>query len=424
MAPGTPSVVPMSRVAEGAKRIVYRIAGLPLAVAALFASSASDKSDPLRSAFARRYWHPESLSDWSLLVIGILTWPIAILLAATWFTLRNGATIRQRYGKSLAAQFADQFKLYFSAGVLPPWYYIFELHDDGPKRATTFIHRFETKRYFFPLLKPRKGSPLNDKQRFAEYCREHGLRCVETLMYLHGEDPGAPLPDQDLFVKPSTSKGGRGCERWDRIAPSTFAGSVGEQLSGEDLLARLLVRSRRAPLIVQPRLRPHSSLVEITAGALPTLRILSCLNREAEPEVMAAMLRTSIGKSRTVDNLHAGGIGAFVDLGSSLLSRSSNLGSDARLGWFSTHPDTGAQIEGRSVPCWAQAKALAIAAHRQFNDRVVVGWDIAILDDGPILIEGNGNSDLDILQRFMRVGLREHRFGQLLAYHLQQRGAC
>jgi hypothetical protein len=60
-------------------------------------------------------------------------------------------------------------------------------------------------------------------------------------------------------------------------------------------------------------------------------------------------------------------------------------------------------------------------AHRRFSDRVVVGWDIAVLDDGPIFIEGNGNPDLDILQRFMRMGLREHRFARLLAYHLGQR---
>ena len=54
-----------------------------------------------------------------------------------------------------------------------------------------------------------------------------------------------------------------------------------------------------------------------------------------------------------------------------------------------------------------------MAAHRKFNDRVVIGWDIAVLEDGPILIEGNGNPDLDILQRFMRVGLREHRFAEI-----------
>jgi glutathione synthase/RimK-type ligase-like ATP-grasp enzyme len=110
-----------------------------------------------------------------------------------------------------------------------------------------------------------------------------------------------------------------------------------------------------------------------------------------------------------------------VDIATGRLGRASDLGMDASLGWFSAHPDTGAIIEGRVLPSWEEAKRLAIKAHRAFADRTVVGWDIAILDDGPILIEGNGNPDLDIIQRFMRVGLRGHRFGQLVAYHLRRR---
>lgn len=411
----------LSRVADSAERIVYRVAGLPVAVWALFGASENDATDPMLSAFIWSYWHPDGAGDWSELLFGIAAWPVGILLASAWFTWRNGAVIRRRYGKSVPAQFAEQLKLYFSAGVLPPWYYIFSLHDDGARRAATFIQRFETKRCYFPLLKSKKGTPLNDKSRFADYCAERAIRCVETLMHLEGKYPGRQLPDSDLFVKPSKGRGGRGAERWDRIGPWTFAGPAGERLGGGDLLSRLVARSRREPLVVQPRLRAHPDLLNLTAGALPTVRVLTCFNEEREPEVMAAMLRTSFGNNVTVDNLHAGGIGALVDLASGALSRASNLGSDARLGWLSAHPDTGVAIEGQIVPCWQEAKALAVTAHRQFNDRVVIGWDIAILGDGPIIIEGNGNPDLDILQRFMRVGLREHRFAKLLAYHLRLR---
>ena len=316
----------------------------------------------------------------------------------------------------------DQVKFYFSAGVLPPWYYIFSLHDDGEARASTFIHRLETKRCLFPLLKPKNGSPLTDKSRFADYCRDRGLRCVETIMLLNGERPEQhQLPDRDLFVKPNNGRGGRGAERWDCVGASTFASPSGEQLAADVLLERLVARSRQRAFIVQPRLRPHRDLATLTAGALPTLRVLTCLSMDGEPRVMAAMLRTSFGNSRTVDNLHAGGIGALIDLETGALSKASDLGTDARLGWFSVHPDTRAPIEGRVVPDWEQIKNLAVEAHRQFNDRVVIGWDISVLEDGPIFIEGNGNPDLDILQRFMRIGLRRHPFAKVLAQHLRQR---
>jgi hypothetical protein len=172
-------------------------------------------------------------------------------------------------------------------------------------------------------------------------------------------------------------------------------------------------------LIVQPRLEPHAALADLTAGALPTVRIVTCLDEYGRPEVMVAVFRMSIGANRTVDNMHAGGIAAAVETATGQLGCASDLGMDASLGWFSALPDTGEPIEGRVLPFWDGAKRLAIEAHRAFADRTVIGWDIAILEDRPILVEGNGNPDLDIIQRFMRVGLRGQRFGHLIAYHLR-----
>ena len=205
------------------------------------------------------------------------------------------------------------------------------------------------------------------------------------------------------------------------MAPSKFANGPGEAMSSSALLERLASRSRSEPIIVQPRLRPHERSSDLTAGALPTVRIVTCLNEAGRGEVIGAVFRMSIGMNRTVDNVHAGGIAAAVNLVSGQLSRATNLGADVRLGWLSVHPDTNATIEGRTLPYWEAAKRLAVRAHREFADRVVIGWDIAILDDGPIIVEGNGNPDMDIVQRFMREGLREQRFGELLAYHLRQR---
>lgn len=410
-------------LADNAERLVYRVAGLPVALGALFFASGDKTADTLQSAFALQYWNPEGLADWAELLGAIVMWPVGLLLASAWFTWRNGEVTRQRHGKSMPRQFGDQLRLYFTDGVLPPWYYIFSLDDDGGRRAETFIERFETKTCYFRLLKPHKGTPLNHKGRFADYCAAHAIRTVPILMRLEGKHPGRPLPDEDVFVKPTTGRGGRGAERWDRSGESGFRRPDGRALSEDALLARLVERSRHCPLLVQPRLRPHRDLEPITAGALPTARVLTCLDERGEPEIMAAMLRTSFGRNRTVDNLHGGGIGALVDIESGTLGKASNLGSDARLGWISAHPDSGAPIEGRALPFWEETKAQALAAHRHFNDRVVVGWDIAILDDGPIVVEGNGNPDLDILQRFMRTGLRKHRFAALLAYHLRRRGA-
>src|SRR5205807_8588639 len=118
-----------------------------------------------------------------------------------------------------------------------------------------------------------KGSPLNDKSRFARYCAERGIRCIPVLALVDGKSPAAGLPDQDLFVKPASGRGGTGAERWDNVAAGVFAGPDGERLTGDELTTRLTERSRHAPLVVQPRLRPHSGLADLTTGALPTARV-------------------------------------------------------------------------------------------------------------------------------------------------------
>ena len=54
---------------------------------------------------------------------------------------------------------------------------------------------------------------------------------------------------------------------------------------------------------------------------------------------------------------------------------------------------------------------------------MIVGCDIAIDPDGPIIVEGNGIPDMDLMQRFMELGFyHQHRFSELLAHHLCKRG--
>lgn len=413
----------MSRLNKLAERITYRAAGLPITIRALAAGEAGPGA-VIRRAYARHYWTIGSWQDAVEIVLGALMLPAGTLLSALYLTARNGPIVARRSGTSRTAQFIQQLWFACSRGILPPWYYVFALHEPARRaRAASFLQRCETKAGVFIKLKQRHSpqSPLSDKSAFADHCRRSKLPHAAVLGVAYPQ--GLRLRDErlaatDLFIKPLDGSGGKGAERWDYIGGETYQNADRVKLSADELVTHLTQRASKRPLLIQPRLVNHPELADLANGALATVRVLTCLNEKEEPEVMGAVFRMAVGGNQTVDNLHAGGLASRVDLATGELSLATNLGMDARVGWLDRHPTSRARIEGRVIPHWHHVCELAKRAHSAFADRLFVGWDIAVLANGPCLVEGNQGPDVDIMQRHGTVGLCDHRFGALLAWHL------
>ena len=67
------------------------------------------------------------------------------------------------------------------------------------------------------------------------------------------------------------------------------------------------------------------------------------------------------------------------------------------LGFYPVDPVSGAYVFGG--PLFDRAQALAIRAHERFREGfTLIGWDIGLTAQGPVLIEGNWNPGTDIVQ--------------------------
>lgn len=411
------------RLRRFGQRVFARLAGLPTSLRKHYRRSAANPAARVRRAYATRYWKLSRPSDVAeILFAVILVLPVLIGLSL-FYLWRNGSIVALQFDRPLHSQFIDHFRLFFCAGVLPPWYYIYELYrDPGKRHARGFITRWESKAGVIALLKERKPprSVVSDKVVFARDCRRSGLPSIPVIgvakdgvMRWHRS-----RFEGDWFVKPIGGKGGRGIERWDRVDRQTLRRGS-EMISRAEIARRLAQRSATEPCLIQPRIENHPDLADLNNGALATVRALTCLDEQSRPELVGAVFRMATGSNNVVDNMHAGGIVAGIDLAAGTLGPASNLGTDVRLGWLSAHPVTGAGIEGRVLPFAAKIKPFAESAHRAFADRVIIGWDIAITPDGLLLVEANGAPDLDIMQRSFRCGLMRGRLGELLAFHLE-----
>lgn len=267
-------------------------------------------------------------------------------------------------------------------------------------RARKGINRL-LNRGAFPLGK----NPLKNKHLFARRCAEAGLPTPETFAG-PPETLAAWLNAREaVLIKPNFSSKGRGIVRHERGADG-WAGS-----------GRLLAEAASGEAILQDCLAPHRSLAALSPGALPTLRIMTCLNEAGVPEVCGAVLRLSAGGA-PVDNFQAGNLAVGID--EDRCRPALRRRGDA-IELLDAHPATGAPIAGARVPDLAAACALAARAHRAFADGfVVIGWDVGLSACGPVLIEGNWNPGTDVLQMVERRGVGATRLGWLYRHHLEQ----
>lgn len=155
----------------------------------------------------------------------------------------------------------------------------------------------------------------------------------------------------------------------------------------------------------------------IFPDALNTIRFLMLRDREGRPVAAAAIHRFGTAASVPVDNFSAGGLVAKVDLHTGRMSDAISIGADNRVLRQASHPGSGTAIAGVGVQHWDRVVDLVHALGRAFPEFVYVGWDIAVTEAGPVVIEGNAHPSLRFFQLYDPL-LDDPRLGPILRLYL------
>lgn len=130
----------------------------------------------------------------------------------------------------------------------------------------------------------------------------------------------------------------------------------------------------------------HHDLMALSPSGVNTVRIITQLNTANEVDILGVRLRVTVNSA--VDNMAAGNLAATVDPATGVVD-GPGVYSDITRDDVLWHPVTGVPIKGFRIPFWAETLALAKRAAAMHPGNRSVGWDIAIREDGPELIEGN-----------------------------------
>ncbi len=358
-----------------------------------------------------------------------------ILLEAAAAIAHYGVNVRQRDGVSLARQTAQLLSACLH-GISPGEFYMYQLYR-GERRGQDHRHfgfsrLLKMQQLLIDTYDPPDYPLIAQKHLFAERCIGLGLPTVPVLAEFRG---GAVVrrvvafPQADLFSKPSDLMIGMGTRLWrwqeerGYIDPDTD-----EALAAEGLCERLSRESKGASrfggdvtVILQEKMSNHASMVgTLTSGGLSTVRIVTCRTPAGSFEILPPALRMPVGNA-IADNIAQGGLAAPIDLASGQLCGPA-IRKDKTFGIavFDRHPTTGQTIRGFQLPYWPQVTDLALIAHRAFPSLHFVGWDVALLEQGPVLLEGNAWWDVDLTIMPHGITLSDTPFPAYFNHFLEQ----
>jgi hypothetical protein len=132
----------------------------------------------------------------------------------------------------------------------------------------------------------------------------------------------------------------------------------------------------------------------LNPSCINTIRFDTFIDKTGKVEIVSAHIRMSINNLH-VDNIGSGGCAVAVNLNTGLLGKHGYrpiVKSGGEL--LTEHPSTKTVFEKFAIPHFEKAKALVIQAASLMPGLRLIGWDVGIATNGPVLIEGNSDYDI------------------------------
>lgn len=255
------------------------------------------------------------------------------------------------------------------------------------------------------------GLPIPTIRAVFQSKRPRSLFCIETVEAL-AEYLRVPssLP---VYIKPSYGGYGVGNALVAGFDDGNLILGNGSRINLYEFCQSLNEHSGLGWILQEP-LVSESSISEVCGNKLSGVRVHSFMSSEG-PQLTQAIWKINVG-TEDCDNFRdgeSGNLAAALDINTGEVIRIiSGIGLHQQVNV--PHPKTGAQLVGFRIPYWNDIKSLVCDAHLAFPGFICPGWDIAVCDDGPKILEINFFGDIDLPQRAYGRGFMDDFFLSLM----------
>ena len=265
----------------------------------------------------------------------------------------------------------------FAYGFLPDEYFVYELENKDMKARRSYISDRELSTFIYEVNDIIDVDVFFDKfktySRYRKYYQRAAIR-VETRGDWEAFKTFAQTHDVFVIKNVLLSKG----DSVEKVVTAdTDVGKLFERMVSE------------GKYIVEECVTQSEPMSKLSLCSVNTVRCIT-FNTDSGIVVGPCFLKSGRGHS-FVDNGGKGGILVGIDSNTGKLN---TAGYDEFLTEFFKHPDTGVEFIGYQLPEWDRLMALVKELSAMTPTVKYIGWDFAHTDNGWIVIEGNGSSQI------------------------------
>ena len=290
-------------------------------------------------------------------------------------TLRWAKLEARRNHRIIIFVLIDMIINYFIYGVFPQEYFHYGFYEKSSADKKTY---FTTKLYFKrrEMLSDLKAEMecFEDKYNFSQlFGKFYGRRCIKVDETTSMSEVIDFIKEVKHFVyKPLTSCEGRGVKSYN----------IKEFQSEEAMWAD--IRHGGGTALLDEWIEQANEISDIYPRGVNCIRVYTFLHEDIFEFIDA---KFTVGLNSDIVNATLeSSIFCLVDVETGVVT--SDL-SDYNLNVYLEHPVTHWKPKGYQIPMWDEILSMCKEAAYVVPQVAYVGWDIALTNNGPILIEGN-----------------------------------